>query len=737
MTKASARGTVAVGFAVFVQGAVLSSSCTYDPAFPACQIPCDDTTLCPSGLTCTAGLCGTGCGASAGHGGSAGRGGGSAGGDSGGRGGGAGGAGGGAAGAAGAPGPQGWAAAWTGLEGGVVNALVIAPAHPATVYAGTRGGVWKSTDASRTAWRPSSAGLPRSGILSLAIDPVQTNILYAGTETAGIYKTTDGGATWSSLNAGGPPKMATTGFPALAVHPSHPSYVFAGLAGPGVYVSANGGQTWKDISAGITPYSTPTLGFAFDKNSDLVYAATYGQGLYAMVSYTDVSWSPTGFLSLPSGSVSPGPQRPGYVTAVIFVGNTLYMSTDTQGLYRVATNIEPSLTAVPGAPAKIQTLAASGNRLYIGGRESGISTWDSAGTWTAGGSSPVFTAVAGTGAQRINTLAIDTSSRAIAYAGTATGAYRKDPSATEFARSVSGLAANPVTALAVDPQVPSTIYVALQDAGLYRSVDGATTFSAVDLGSKAAITAIAIDKQDRGSIWVGTATTVYRSVNGGASFTNDPVPCSVSALAGSASAAGTIYAGCAYQVAGNLGVFVETTATPWMAAATGLPSPFLVDALVVHPSDPTTVWAGLAAGGVYRTNDGGALWTNVSTGLGSLRVGALAAVAGASAPTLFAATADQGVWRATTGDAGMPWTSVSTGLPAAALQGTSLASGPPDTLYLGTQSSGVFRSSDGGAVWSAFSTGLGSLAVTRLDVDPTNPNVAYAGTWDGGLYRTR
>jgi hypothetical protein len=735
MTKASARGTVVLGFAVLVQGATLSSSCTYDPAFPACQIPCDATSLCPSGLTCTAGLCGTGCGMTAGHGGSATGGGGSAGGNGGGRGGSIGGAGGTAGGAAGATGPQGWAAAWTGLEGGVVNALVIDPAHPATVYAGTRGGVWKSTDASRTAWRPSSAGLPRSAILSLAIDPVQTNILYAGSETAGIYKTTDGGATWSSLNAGGPAKMATTGFPALAVHPSHPSYVFAGLAGPGVYVSANGGQTWKDISAGITPYSTPTLGFAFDRNSDLVYAATYGQGLYAMVSYTDVSWSPTGFLSLPGGTMSG--QRPGYVTAVIFVGNTLYMSTDTQGLYRVATNIEPSLTAVPGAPTKIQTLAASGNRLYIGGRDSGISTWDGAGTWTSGGSTPVFTAVAGTGAQRINTLAIDPSSRAVAYAGTVTGPYRKDPTAIEFSRSVSGLAANPVTALAVDPQIPSTIYVALQDAGLYRSVDGASTFSAVDLPSKAAITTIAIDRQDRSSIWVGTASTVYRSVNGGASFTNDPVPCSVSALAGSASTSGTIYAGCTYQVPGSLGVFVETTVTPWMAAATGLPSPFLVDALVVHPSDPSIVWAGLAAGGVYRTNDGGALWTNVSTGLGSLRVAALAGVPGAPSPTLFAATADQGVWRATTGEVALAWASASTGLPAAALQGTSLSLAAPSTLYLGTQVAGVFRSSDGGVEWSPFSTGLGSLAVTRLDVDPTNANVAYAGTWDGGLYRAR
>jgi hypothetical protein len=45
----------------------------------------------------------------------------------------------------------------------------------------------------------------------------------------------------------------------------------------------------------------------------------------------------------------------------------------------------------------------------------------------------------------------------------------------------------------------------------------------------------------------------------------------------------------------------------------------------------------------------------------------------------------------------------------------------PSTLYAGTNSAGVFKSTDGGEYWSAASTGIGSVPVGELVIDPTNP----------------
>jgi hypothetical protein len=68
---------------------------------------------------------------------------------------------------------------WTtnGPEGGNVWALAIDPSKPATLYAGTNGGVFKSADSGRT-WRSVLTGL--INVSALAIDPSAPATLYAG-----------------------------------------------------------------------------------------------------------------------------------------------------------------------------------------------------------------------------------------------------------------------------------------------------------------------------------------------------------------------------------------------------------------------------------------------------------------------------------------------------------------------------------------------------------------------------
>ena len=102
---------------------------------------------------------------------------------------------------------------WTSLgpEGGQICTLAIDPMVPQTLYAGTgQGGVFKSTNGGRT-WNSINTGLPKYinpglpnyyEVSSLAIDPTTSQTIYASTGGAGIFKSINGGSDWSPINMG-------------------------------------------------------------------------------------------------------------------------------------------------------------------------------------------------------------------------------------------------------------------------------------------------------------------------------------------------------------------------------------------------------------------------------------------------------------------------------------------------------------------------------------------------------
>jgi hypothetical protein len=129
-----------------------------------------------------------------------------------------------------------WRPANTGLTCGLslcrVTALAINPQTPTTVYAGTSGGgVFKSTNGGGS-WSPANTGLPITNVVQvLALDSRSPATLYAGT-SGGVFKTTDGGGSWSALNAG----LTNLDVQTLAVDSSTPPRVYAGTNGGGVFV---------------------------------------------------------------------------------------------------------------------------------------------------------------------------------------------------------------------------------------------------------------------------------------------------------------------------------------------------------------------------------------------------------------------------------------------------------------------------------------------------------------------
>ncbi len=164
-----------------------------------------------------------------------------------------------------------------------VLALAINPATPTTLYAGTRGGVSKSTDGGAT-WVAANTGLPVAPhVGTLAIDPATPTTLYAGTYRGGVFKSTDGGTTWVAASTG----LTNTSVRALAIDPATPSTVYAagttdyqvGTSGGGVFKSTDGGATWIAANTGLTDTYVTSLAINPATPATL-YAGTFGGGAF-------------------------------------------------------------------------------------------------------------------------------------------------------------------------------------------------------------------------------------------------------------------------------------------------------------------------------------------------------------------------------------------------------------------------------------------------------------------------
>ncbi len=86
-------------------------------------------------------------------------------------------------------------AALTNGWSGRADSIVVDPDDVKTIYIGSPyGGIWKTTNGG-TSWSPRSDYMPSLGISAMAMDPTNTDILYAGS-TAGLYKSIDAGTSW-------------------------------------------------------------------------------------------------------------------------------------------------------------------------------------------------------------------------------------------------------------------------------------------------------------------------------------------------------------------------------------------------------------------------------------------------------------------------------------------------------------------------------------------------------------
>ncbi len=163
-----------------------------------------------------------------------------------------------------------------------ISDIIIHPKNGNTVYVGAQGhlwnanterGVFKTTDGGKT-WNKILYVDENTGCADLEMDPRNPEVLYAAmwshrrypdyfdsgfTGTSGLYKSTDGGATWNKIHNGLP--KTTLGRIGIAAAPSNPNVLYASVEAKdikGMYKSTDAGANWKlvnsDFNNGVRPF---------------------------------------------------------------------------------------------------------------------------------------------------------------------------------------------------------------------------------------------------------------------------------------------------------------------------------------------------------------------------------------------------------------------------------------------------------------------------------------------------
>lgn len=615
------------------------------------------------------------------------------------------------------------------VTAGRVNAIAIDPRSSDTVYVGAaEGGVWKTTDGG-TSWTPLTDDQPSLANGAIALDPSNPDIVYVGTGEenfsqdsyygAGILKSTDAGANWRNLL--GPFLRARIG--AIAVHPANGQILLC-TTETGVWRSVDGASNWSRVLGQSGAGLAAGTSVVFDPvNPNTAYAAlgtTRGAPINGVYKSTDagVSWK----LSDGSGADAIPTTDVGRISIAIAASNpsTLY------------------------AAIQDSSEANFGKLLGI------WKTTDSGGTWKKLSVGPAATF--GNALWYSNALAVSPQDPDLVFAG-ALGIFRtRDGGATW--QTIPPIGPNGVEthvdqhsfAFALDG---ATLYF-VNDGGVYRTANATAATAAVNwtnLNDKLAITqfypGMSLDPVRPDFALGGTQDNGTQRYTGSPSWEN--VTCGDGSWAAVDPSLPALFYGACQNIA------VRKTVNGGASFITGMygidqtdKSQFIAP-LVLDPSNPQTLYFGTFR--VWQSTDGAGRWLPISPDLSRVN--------GATIKTIAIAPSDSNVLYAGVSDGriqvsenaldgiGATWTIISTGLPRRAV--TQIAVDPTDasTAYAvfsgfstGVDDLGhVFKTADRGAHWTAISGNLPDIPADDIVVDPDIPDTLYLAT-DAGVMMT-
>ena len=631
--------------------------------------------------------------------------------------------------AGGVPAPGSWTNVGPANVGGLTRAFVIHPQNPDIMYAGASGGgVWKSTDAGKT-WTPATDFLITDSIQSLAMDPRDPNTIYAGTgdniggavgiRGRGIFKTTDGGQSWSLLSGTDGDANFYYNY-ALVVSPNDSNRIYAGTS-TGIWISTDGGNNWTRSLARVAPNTgCEELLLRTDQSTDYLFAAC-GRNSAAQTSVfrnVDASggapWESV--LALPGmgrTSLAIAPSKPNIIYALVTDADP------TSDFYQGALGVFRSDSNGDSGTWQAKTTQGDTNRVNLSLLSNPQSTFAD----TCRGGKPSYN---GQG-QHDNVLAVDPTNPDRVWAG-GVDTFRSDDGGSNWGIAMFWEASAPIGAHADNHRlVFHPNYDGDKNQTLYNTSDGGIYMTA----NATAEVATGV----RAGCSPYPTKVAWKSLNAGYSVTQ-------------------FYDGAVYPGANQYIAGAQDNGTLW--GADGFGKSWVVfrggdgGFVLVNPKDPNEVYSNYVYLSLDRSTDGGNTLQSIIKGItepnSSSNFLFIVPVAMDPNEPRRIYLGGRALWRSS--DRGDNWdqgSALST-----SLQGriSAIAVSPLDsnTVLYATEGGYVFRSqnalsTDGNAIWDV-SRPRTSGYVARIAFDPVDVNTAYVvyrtykGTGQNYVYKT-
>jgi photosystem II stability/assembly factor-like uncharacterized protein len=627
--------------------------------------------------------------------------------------------------------------------------------------------VSKSNSPEVLSWTQLGPGNIGGRIRAIAVHPTDPNTVYIGAVAGGVWKSVNGGTTWTILND----FMANLAVCALVIDPNNPNTIYAGtgegffnldaIRGAGIFKSNDAGASWTQLSSTNSTDFYYVNDLDFDALNGVLYAATR-KGLYSsndgganFTAKLTGSGNDVHCMDIEIANTNP---RTIFATFGLFGQAQIWRSTDAGVSFfqnmslanygRIEMAVSQSNPGVAyasfmdlstyGTGAIIYTTNAGSNWFYAtvpGPSYSGAQTYTGGQAWYD------------------NILAVDPDNANSVLAGGIDN-WKSTNGGTNWMQKSNWYAwsgAPPYVhadqhAYVFAPSNSNIVYLG-NDGGIYKSTNKGETWTSLNnnlfitqfyYGAvNPSGTVYAGGTQDNGTLRT-TGTTNWTEILGGD---------------GGATEIDFNNTNNIYMEYVNLAIFKSTNGgSTYFKAMNGIPtgpndfdgttdrtqfiSPFSMD-----PNNSSILVAGTYR--IWRTTNGAANWSAISadlTGDGSGGSGATIStviVAKGNSNVIYAGCSNGRVQVTT--DAGSSWNLRTSGLPNLSVTKITTDPNSPATAYVTfsgyTASSKIYKTTNYGASWTNISGNLPNLPTNCAFVNPANGNNIYVGT-DVGVFST-